>query len=104
MHTIEIWWGKLLVDWAAFSWTIACLIFLAYIVLDVLYVRYTCGVTQLKPAQAANNGSVMYFLLAFGVFNYVTNPLYLLPLFLGSWIGTYFAVNRERKKRQKEKA
>ncbi len=37
----------------------------------------------------------MHFLLAFGVVNYVGNFLYVVPLALGSWIGTYLVVRRE---------
>ena len=34
----------------------------------------------------------MHFLIAFGVLNYVQYYLYVLPLALGSWIGTYIVV------------
>ncbi len=93
-------WGTLLSGyWDDFSWTIALLVFVSYIVLDILYARYTLAVNRLQPARAATTGSFMYFLLAVGVFNYASNPLYILSLFVGSWIGTYVAVEYERRKK-----
>lgn len=91
---------KLAVHWAEFSWSIALLVFISYVILDVLYARYTLSVNRLEPVRAATTGSVMYFLLAIGVLNYTHNPLYILALFIGSWIGTYGAVEFERRKKQ----
>lgn len=100
MHVNE--WGSLLHGyWAEFSWVVALMVFLAYIVLDILYALYTLAVNRLQPARAATTGSLMYFLLALGVFSYTHNPLYVISLVLGSWIGTYVAVLHELKKKQR---
>ena len=88
--------------WSDFSIEIALLIFFSYIVLDILYARYTLAVNRLQPLRAATTGSIMYFLLAVGVFNYAKNPLYIPMLFLGSWIGTYVAVEHERRKKVRD--
>ena len=84
--------------WVTFSWQIALSVFLAYVIVDMLYAKYTLLVNQLRPAVAATAGALMYFLLAVGVLNYANNALYLVPLAIGSWVGTYFTVERERKK------
>ena len=81
-----------------FDFGLAMLIFVAYLVIDALYAKYTYVVVEKKPVQAANIGLIMHFLLAFGIINYVGNFLYVIPLALGSWVGTYLVVRRERRK------
>ena len=86
---------------ADFSMLTAFFVFAAYVVVDTLYAYYTLAVSRLEPARAATTGALMYFLLAVGVLNYTHNPLYLFPLVLGSWIGTYVTVELERRKKAK---
>ncbi len=81
-----------------FSFGLAGLVFGAYLVIDALYAQYTYSVVGRKPIQAANIGFIMHFLLAFGVINYVENFLYVIPLALGSWAGTYLVVWREKRR------
>lgn len=100
MHTLEEWLRIFGAYWADFSWALALFVFVAYIILDVLYAQYTMAVNALQPARAATTGSLMYFLLAVGVLNYTHNPLYIPGLVLGSWIGTYVAVEHKRRKKQ----
>ncbi len=66
-------------------------------VVDALYAYYTIVVTKKKPVAAASVGALMHFMIAFGVLNYVQNYLYLIPLALGSWIGTYVVVRYDLK-------
>lgn len=68
------------------------LLILAYIVIDGLYAYYTIQVTKRHALRAATTSGVMHFLLAIGVLNYVHNFLYVIPLAIGSWIGTYLIV------------
>ena len=72
-------------------------IFVAYMVIDALYVMYTYSIMKKEPALAATMGAVMYFLMALGVINYVNNFLYIIPLVAGSWLGTYIVVSREKR-------
>ena len=88
---------QLTILWSEFSWWTALLVFVAYFVADALYARYTLSVSKLESVRAATTGALMYFLLAIGILNFTHNPLYLLPLVLGSWLGTFFAVEREKK-------
>ncbi|EKE29448.1 MAG: hypothetical protein ACD_2C00174G0010 [uncultured bacterium (gcode 4)] len=78
------------------NWLIACLIFVSYILIDWLYAKYTLEVVSLRPGQSATIGSFMHFLLAFWVINYNDNWLYLFPLAIGSWIGTYYVIKYEK--------
>lgn len=82
--------------WQSFDIRLAIIIFFAYLVIDALYAYYTISVIERRPFVSANTGFIMHFLLAFGVVNYVQNYLYVLPLALGSWIGTYIIVSREK--------
>ncbi|EKE21874.1 MAG: hypothetical protein ACD_7C00099G0006 [uncultured bacterium] len=84
--------------WQQFNIKIAILIFLAYFLIDAMYAVYTLSVVKKKPLVASSIGALMHFLLAFGVINYVQNYLYIIPLALGSWLGTYFIVSREKNK------
>lgn len=78
-----------------FDWLLAVGVFLAYFVVDALFAYYTIAVTKRQPGRAATAGSVMYFLMALGVISYVQNYLYVVPLVLGSWLGTYVIVKQE---------
>jgi len=82
-----------LINLQNFSFVTAFLIFIAYFFADALYAYYTLSVLSLKPYTSATVGALMYFLLAFGIINYVNNYLYLIPLVLGSWLGTFIVVS-----------
>lgn len=74
----------------------AVLVFLAYAAIDGFYAKYTLDVVAHKPFAAATIGSLMHFLLAFGVLSYTENWLYLFPLAAGSWVGTFITVKRAK--------
>lgn len=79
-----------------FNLKTAVFIFLAYVAVDAMYAYYTLQVTKQKPYAAATTGALMHFLLAVGVLAYVQNYLYLIPLALGSWVGTFLVVKKEQ--------
>lgn len=75
-----------------FSWPTAALIFLVYVIVDMLYAYYIICVEKREPVKAACVSSVLYSLLAFGVVSYSKNILYLFPLATGAWFGTFLTV------------
>lgn len=77
-----------------FNFFIAFLVLIVYTITDALYARYTLDVANYKPYKAATTGALIHFFLAFGVINYTQNWLYIFPLAIGSWIGTYFTVKK----------
>ena len=85
-----------LANWREFSFIIGGVIFVAYILIDGMYAYYTIAVIKKRPVVSATTGALMHFLIAFGVLNYVQNFLYVIPLALGSWVGTYLVVSRDR--------
>jgi heme A synthase len=90
--------------WRAFHLGTALFLFFLYIVIDMLYARYTLEVTALRPVRAANVATFIYLFLAVGVLNYTANPLYVGPMVLGSWVGTYVTVEWERRKVKEEES
>ncbi len=75
-----------------FSWYTAGLVFVVYVVFDILYALYVLCVSRRQSLAAAGISSVLYSLGAFGVMNYLHNAWYLIPLACGAFLGTYIAV------------
>jgi len=80
----------------AFNFIIALSVLVVYAITDALYARYTMDVTNRNEFKAATIGATIHFFLAFGVINYTQNWLYIFPLAVGSWIGTYYTVKKDR--------
>ena len=80
-----------------FSLLTAGIVFVAYVIVDALYAYYTLAVAEKQPLRAATIGTLIHFLLAVGILSFIQNFLYLIPLILGSWIGTYLAVTHAKK-------
>jgi hypothetical protein len=87
----------------SFDYKIAFLVFVAYIIMDGLYAKYTLDVANYNAVKAANTGTIIHFLLAFGVISYTQNMLYIFPLAVGSWIGTFYMIKKEGRKNFKSK-
>jgi hypothetical protein len=75
-----------------FSPVIAAVIFATYVAVDILYAAYIICVERRRALASAAISSVLYSLLAFGVITYSKNPLYLIPLAAGAFLGTYVTV------------
>ena len=84
-----------------FNFLVAFGVLIAYLVVDAMYAHYTLAVTELNEISAANTGALMHFLLALGVLSYVQNFLYIFPIVIGSWFGTYLVVKRKREHARK---
>lgn len=79
-----------------FSWWTACLVFAAYCSTDWLFTMYTISIVERKRLKAANVGTGIYLLGAFGVISYVGDWRYVIPMCLGGWLGTYLSVWRQQ--------
>ncbi len=71
---------------------LAAAVFFAYVLVDGLYAYYTITVVKREAVKAATTGAAMHFLLALGVLSYVKNYFYVIPLAMGSWLGTFLVV------------
>ncbi len=65
-----------------------------YAITDALYAYYTLAVAEHRPLAAANTSALIHFLIALGVLTYVDNFLYIIPIAIGSWIGTYLLIKK----------
>ena len=79
-----------------FSYVQALIVFISYIFIDMLYASYILAVNKKLAFRAAFISAVMYSLLSYGVISYSENKLYLIPLIMGSFIGTYIVVKKEK--------
>ena len=75
-----------------FSWTTALIIFVTYVVIDILYALYVICVSKRQAGKAAIVSSFLYSLGAYGVISYSKNPLYVIPLAICAFLGTYIVV------------
>lgn len=71
-------------------------VFLATLSIDALYALYTIRLVEKKALQAATFGSLIHVLTAFTVISYTQNYFYLIPLLLGSFVGTYLVVKHSK--------
>jgi hypothetical protein len=69
---------------------------MTYVFIDVLYALYIIYVEKREPIKAALSTSLIYCLLAYGVISYSSNPLYLIPLASGAFLGTYLVVRYKK--------
>ena len=86
-----------------FNWLLALGLFFASSLLDGLFALYTIALVDTLAFRAASLSLIMYILEAFGIVSYVGNKIYLVPLALGAFTGTYIVIKREAWKKQKKK-
>ena len=72
-------------------------LFTVYLGFDMFYILYIQSVTSLKAFRAANIGVVMYLLTAYGTIEYISNPTNLLPILLGSWLGSFLTLKYSKR-------
>ena len=80
----------------SFSWTTAIMVFVAYIVIDILYALYVVYVGKRNAFGAAIASALLYSLGAYGVVTFSKNILYVIPLAAGAFLGTYFTIKFQK--------
>lgn len=91
------------IDFESFSLLLALALLVLYIIFDALFAWYTLCVTNLKPLKASIASFFIFAIGAFGILNYVENALYIIPVALGGFLGTYLIVEIEKRKKVKKK-
>lgn len=86
-----------------FNFLLAFGLFFAATLLDAIFALYTVAVINTNPLRAASLSFLTYMLEALGVVNYVNNKLYLAPLAIGAFVGSYAVVKWEATKKAKTK-
>lgn len=79
------------------NWLVVVGLFFGYAIVDGMYAYYTIAVIRKNALAAASTSFVMHFILAAGVFAYTRQFLYVLPLALGSFVGTYLVTRFQKK-------
>lgn len=67
-------------------------IFAAYFITDMLYACYVRWVSNGSAVKAAFCTVAISLLMSMGIMQCIDNPLYLIPLSMGAWLGTYVAI------------
>jgi hypothetical protein len=75
-----------------FHWGTALIVFLTYVLIDILYAFYVIYVGKRDAVKSALASSALYSLAAYGVITYSRNIVYVIPLALGAFLGTYLVV------------
>lgn len=75
-----------------FSWLIAIALLFGFILYDFLYAIYYIFVSRKMAFMAANTACALYIIGSVSTIAYLGNYYYLIPIFIGSYIGTYVAV------------
>jgi hypothetical protein len=68
----------------------------ATLVTDACWALYMLYVTKKSPVLATSYGVIIHILTAFTVISYTSNFLYLIPLVIGSFIGTCLVVRHSK--------
>ncbi|USN88526.1 MAG: hypothetical protein H6780_03475 [Candidatus Nomurabacteria bacterium] len=90
-------WEIILEKYHELQWPVFTGLIFGYVVVDGLYAYYTLAVARHNAAVSAHTSAILHILLAVGVLSYVENFLYIIPIAIGSWVGTYLVVQREAK-------
>lgn len=75
-----------------FNISIAILIFTTYFILDMFYAYYILCIESRQNLMSSFMAGMITSLSAFGVVSFSQNMLYVVPLFLGAFAGTYFTM------------
>ena len=75
-----------------FNFNMAILIFTTYFILDMFYAYYILCIESRKNLMSSFMAGIITSLSAFGVVSFSKNMLYIFPLFLGAFMGTYFTM------------
>ena len=71
---------------------IALLIFTTYFIFDMFYAYYILCIESRQNLMSSFMAGMITSLSAFGVVSFSKNMLYVVPLFLGAFAGTYFTM------------
>lgn len=77
-------------------------IFFVVLVADMLWVHYIDYVATYKPILAANFAVLVYGASSVAIIAYTSDAIYLIPAFVGAWIGTYIIVKLKKRKSEKK--
>jgi len=75
-------------------------LFIVSVIFDVTYTKSVLVIARVKARSAANLSVLMYLLTAYGTINYMHNIFNLIPIIIGAWVGTYYILKHEERRRK----
>lgn len=76
----------------------AIVIFITYIVIDIVYALYVIYVEKRDAFKSGLCSSIIYTLGSYGVITFSKNPWYIIPLATGAFLGTFITVKWQKEK------
>lgn len=77
-------------------------VFASMFLVDLCWTKYFIYISKHNPLKAASWGSMILLFGAFTTMNYIEDRTLIIAAALGGFVGTYFTVQREKKKKEKE--
>ena len=78
------------------NWIMFIGVFLAMMITDIMWAKYTLAVAFLNPFLAGIYSAVIILMGAVTVVAYVEDRYMLIPAMLGAFVGTYYTIKRAR--------
>ena len=79
-----------------FDINIAIIIFITYFILDMFYAYYILCIESRKNLMSSFMAGMITSLSAFGIVSFSKNMIYIIPLFLGAFAGTYLTMKLKK--------
>ena len=79
-----------------FDINIAILIFVTYFILDMFYAYYILCIESRQNLMSSFMAGMITSLSAFGVVSFSKNMIYVIPLFLGAFAGTFVTMKTKQ--------
>lgn len=73
-------------------------LFFAYFFLDIIYILNVQAISKRNAFMVANTSVLLFFLGVWGTVSYIDNLINLVPIVVGSYLGSYLSVKKWRKK------
>jgi len=77
-------------------------LFIISIVYDILYTKSVLYISRLNAVGAANLSVLLYVMMSYGIINFIENIFNIIPIILGSWLGTYGILKFEKHQKNKK--
>jgi len=74
----------------------AVILFVFYLVFDVLYAHYILAMGESKAFKSANISAILIVMSLYGTIEVVKNYWFIIPIALGSWLGTYITIKFQK--------
>ena len=76
----------------------------SYFLYEYVGTKNIIATSKLRPIESSNTGAIMYVIGILGTYLCVTEGLVnIIPIIIGSWLGTYYSVKAEIKIQKKRK-